>query len=260
MPVPPPATRFDIELTSDDVDFFATHGYLVIERLTTDDDVAWVNERYDEVLAVRNGSYVDFSGRGDRSVEQFLQPELVLPELMATTAYRNARAVADRLLAQPASFSGGNLFHKPPASAGRTHWHQDESFHEHLDVMLGRPYQASDSLTVWLALQDVTAEMGALEFVPGSHRRGLLPYELVDDDPTHEAFRARRVVDLDSAGVADAVCCPLRAGGATVHSSFTIHGASGNASSTPRRAWTSSFFAQPVPHHLVAGDLQRMAV
>ncbi|MGH9031136.1 MAG: phytanoyl-CoA dioxygenase family protein [Acidimicrobiia bacterium] len=256
MPVPPPPAELDLELTSDDVAFFADAGYLVIERLTHDDDVAWVNERYDEVLAVRNGSYVDFSGQADRSVEQFLQPELVLPELMATTVYRNARTVADQLLAQPASFSGGNLFHKPAASEGRTHWHQDESFHEHLDTMLGLPYEPTDSLTVWLALQDVTADMGALEFVPGSHRRGLLPYEFIDGDPAHEAFRARRVVDVDPS---TAVCCRLKAGGATVHSTYTIHGAGGNASSTPRRAWTNSFFAPPVPHHLVAGDRERMA-
>jgi len=255
MPTPPPAARFDVELSHDDVELMSANGYLVLDRITTDDEIDWLNARYDEVLAVRDGSYVDFSGKGDGSTEQFLQPELVLPELMATNTYRNARAIADRLLPTPAVFSGGNLFNKPAGSDSPTLWHQDESFHEHLDRMLGHDHHTTNSLTVWLALTDVTIEAGALRFVPGSHLHGLLPYELVDD-AEHEAFRARQVVGFDTS---TAITCPIPAGAATVHLSQTVHGAGGNTTSGPRRAWTNSFFADPVPVHLTAGDRHRMA-
>jgi len=255
MPTPPPAIRFDLELTEDQAGFFAERGYLVLDRVTTDEEIEWLNGHYDAILATRGESYVDFSGDGTEAIEQFLQPELVLPELMATVTFRNARAIADRLLPSPAAYCGGNLFHKPAGSRRETAWHQDESFHEHLDGMLGVEHQPNHSLTVWTALQDVTDDAGALRFVPGSHRWGLLPYEFLDDDPEREAFRARRVVALDAS---TAVTCPIPAGGATVHDGRTVHGAGANLGSGPRRGWTNSFFAEPVPRHLIASDRARL--
>jgi ectoine hydroxylase-related dioxygenase (phytanoyl-CoA dioxygenase family) len=58
-------------------------------------------------------------------------------------------------------------FVKPPAAEGTREsvWHQDFPYN---------PIDRRGMLTVWMAIEDVPANAGALRFVPGSHRLGPL--------------------------------------------------------------------------------------
>ena len=42
-----------IDVDDAQVAFFAEHGYLVLDRITTDDELAWLRARYDEFAAQR---------------------------------------------------------------------------------------------------------------------------------------------------------------------------------------------------------------
>jgi ectoine hydroxylase-related dioxygenase (phytanoyl-CoA dioxygenase family) len=79
-------------------------------------------------------------------------------------------------------------------------------------------------------LDDADEESGCVQFVPGSHRWGLLP-KLPFDAPL-EAVRAH----LPAGARWNAVPVPLRAGQATVHHSHTLHGSDRNRSARWRRA------------------------
>ncbi len=122
-------------------------------------------------------------------------------------------------------------FVKPPARVGtrETVWHQDYPYN---------PIDRRGMLTIWLALEDVPAESGALRFVPRSHRLGPLGrFDLVSGD--HGLGDILRSDDLATVG--EPVTVPLRAGDATVHDALTLHGAGPNRSDRPRRAWTAVF-------------------
>ena len=71
-----------------------------------------------------------------------------------------------------------------------------------------------NSLTVWVALDDVPYEMGPLEVLPGSHR-ALYPTTLMAG-----GFHAVDDGDLPSRNW---VCVPLNHGDAVVFSSFLVH-------------------------------------
>jgi phytanoyl-CoA hydroxylase len=104
----------------------------------------------------------------------------------------------------------------------------------HLDV----PYwsfTSPDAVTIWIALDDATAENGCLHYVPGSHKAqkfdnvgiGNQIGALFDVYPEWHDVRA--------------VACPVPAGGAVLHNGLTFHGAGANMTPGRRRAMTCAY-------------------
>ena len=85
-----------------------------------------------------------------------------------------------------------------------------------------------DSVVVWIALVDVDVGLGALEVVPGSHRRGLLADRLLDGfGQTHE------LVDADFTSI------EMHKGDALFFSSFLVHRSGTNVREDIR--WSAQF-------------------
>jgi Phytanoyl-CoA dioxygenase (PhyH) len=111
---------------------------------------------------------------------------------------------------------------------GTSPWHQD---------FPSLPFDRVGFLTFWIALDEVTAEMGAMRFYSGSQRLGSLGHvgwfdgkELVDVYPNLEANFP--------------LSPPLhyRPGDATVHHSLVVHGAPRNETDRPRWPFIASYF------------------
>ncbi|HVY85583.1 MAG TPA: phytanoyl-CoA dioxygenase family protein [Caulobacterales bacterium] len=81
------------------------------------------------------------------------------------------------------------------------------------------PFDRIGNHNYWIALDDVTAEQGALRFYSGSHRLG--PLGLHDDD--HETVLASYAELMEAEGVRLSDPVELKPGDATIHSSMTIH-------------------------------------
>jgi ectoine hydroxylase-related dioxygenase (phytanoyl-CoA dioxygenase family) len=140
--------------------------------------------------------------------------------------------VAAELLGEPSPrLLWDKTFAKPPAAAGtrQTVWHQD---------LPQVPVDRRGFLTIWVAVDDVPEESGALRFVPRSKWLGPLGrFDLVGAEPDLEDI----LTDEDRMMVGKPVTVPLRAGEATVHDGLTLHGAGENLSTRPRVGWTLSF-------------------
>ncbi len=140
---------------------------------------------------------------------------------------RFAAALAGRDL----DFWYDQLLFKPPHVGAVTHWHQD-------DANVG----ASEDLLIscWLALEDVTPELGCMEFFDGGHRDGtieaLRPIEGGSYGPENWEADPKRIVSA-----------PLPAGGVTFHHGKTPHRASGNRSDRWRLALIQRFTYTGVP-------------
>jgi phytanoyl-CoA hydroxylase len=65
-------------------------------------------------------------------------------------------------------------FNHPKLAKKEVYWRL--SLHQDWRSMQG----SLDSVVVWLPLVDINRDLGALEVLPGSHKRGLLPADLVD--------------------------------------------------------------------------------
>ena len=119
------------------------------------------------------------------------------------------------------------LLIKEPGTEEPTPWHNDLPYW---------PIAGARICTVWLALDRVTADSGAVDYVKGSHRwgRGYHPPAFAGDDRYRTEFPA--VPDIDSMrDELEIISFDLEPGDCTVHHALTVHGAPGNARADRRR-------------------------
>ena len=130
-------------------------------------------------------------------------------------------------------------FFKPPGSAPCA-WHQDFPHY---------PMDRRGLLTVWVAVDDVSDDMGPVIYYPGSHLLGSRKPETPEGfgaaDTAIAAPRAlgtphRFLHEGDELG--DPVSFTLKAGEAVVHDGLMIHGGEGNRSDRMRRGWACIYF------------------
>jgi hypothetical protein len=224
-----------VSLTNEEMAFFHGQGYLTLPTLTTAAEVGWLRQVYDRLFEAKRGweegNFFDFVGTDEPGrrpeMPQLFMPSQYEPAMVATIFRRNATAVARQLLGPSARLLFEHALLKPELEGPATPWHQDQAF-------LARNHRYR-SLTIWMPLQDVDVETGCMQFVPGSHLRGLQPHRRLGDDPRVHALEA---VDPDLSG---AVTCPLPAGGVTIHDYRTLHGAGPNVTANPRRAYAMVF-------------------
>ena len=116
---------------------------------------------------------------------------------------------------------------KEPRTSTPTLWHQDITYW---------PIAGDQVATLWLALDHVTRETGAVEYLRGSHLWNQR-YLAVSFDPAQiYEEELPEVPDIESArDDYDIVSFELQPGDCTVHDARLLHGAPPNASATARR-------------------------
>ena len=92
-------------------------------------------------------------------------------------------------------------------------------------------------MTCWIALDDSTEENGCLQYVPGSHRFGLLPRISL----TKDMDAVREFLTPEQAAAFDPVPMVVQAGECTFHHPHTVHGSYANRSTRPRRGAVLNF-------------------
>jgi ectoine hydroxylase-related dioxygenase (phytanoyl-CoA dioxygenase family) len=200
--------------------------YAIEERTGTGTLMGQVATEGDDAAAFAYQTHPDMAKMWDNRIDLRIR----WAELQSIVA--RFAAVAEELIGcDEVIIFWDKTFTKPPASQGtrQSVWHQDYPYN---------PIDRRGFVSVWLAVDDVTEEMGAMRFVPGSHRLGPLGrFDLVGRE--HDWDETLRPEDLEL--VSDPITQPLAAGEATVHDGLTLHGAGENLSDRPRRGWTMIF-------------------
>ena len=223
-----------ITLTQEQIDTYHREGYLVLPSLTTEEELAQLRRIYDRLFAERagraEGNQFDLAGADEDEEEatlpQILGPSRYAPELNDFLFKINAKAIAEQLLGGECTV-GEHAILKPARYGAATPWHQDEAY--------WNPDLAYNSLSIWMPLQDATVDSGCMQFVPGSHRRGVLPHHPINNDPRIHGL------EVDVLDESEVVACPIPAGAATVHHCRTLHYAGPNRTDEPRRAYIQVF-------------------
>ncbi len=215
---------------------FEAQGYLAFDRITSEADLSIIRTTLGNLFARRagfdEGAFYDLAGVGDED-GNFLLPQLVdprsfAPALTNTEFFRNALEIARALLGPEATFMADHALMKPADVGGATPWHQDEAFQPG-----GR---LRNEVSIWMPLQPVDLINGCMGFIPRSHNNGVLPHRSMNGNE-----RIHAVECFEGFDEADAVYCPIPAGGCTIHTSRTVHGAGPNRSSRPRFAYVLVF-------------------
>ena len=229
-----------VALSNEQVAFFQSNGFLCIEALTTQEEVARLCNVYDDIFNRRagreSGDQFDLAGTDEEGKEaalpQILNPGKYAPILREGLLFANACAVAKQLLGPEAAFGGDHAIFKPAERGAPTPWHQDEAYWD--------PGQEYHSMSIWIPLQEATIENGCMNFLPGSHNWEVKPHHSIGHDPRVHGLEIDELPDAR-----DAVACPLPPGGATVHLSRTLHYTGANTTTIPRRAYILGFYTPP---------------
>jgi ectoine hydroxylase-related dioxygenase (phytanoyl-CoA dioxygenase family) len=219
--------------TAEEVAFFHEHGYLCVERITTDAELKWLEYAFEAVALESRASGRPTDG-GESGFQQHAFPEMTFPQLLETTFRYNARCYAAALLgvAEDQLVAWGQFLWKRPRDGRTTPWHQDEAYWD--------PARSYHAVAAWLPLHDCEVERSCMQFIPGSHRRQeIMPHDLATGP---EASRQLEALDLD---LSTAVACPLKAGGATFHHQCTLHYTGPNTTDRPRTSFVLEFQTPP---------------
>jgi ectoine hydroxylase-related dioxygenase (phytanoyl-CoA dioxygenase family) len=120
---------------------------------------------------------------------------------------------------------------KEPGTQERTAWHQDMSYFH---------VEGNQVCTMWVPLDVVTADSGAVSFVTGSHRwEAVHRPNLFVSTMAIPGTEGSEVPDIDAlaaAGEVQLVSFDTEPGDLTVHHARTVHGAGPNSTDRWRRA------------------------
>ena len=157
------------EVTDEEVAFYHEYGWVMMPRLVAPDfatELLRVGKSHRQ--KVGPGKPVAGLAR-NQETEPFRS--FMFSERMAQNATRLVNRKRFKGVDVPLRYRVDILLNKPPGAAGST-YHQDSS--EHGSDRVGE-------LQFWLALAEVTPEMGAMRFVSRSHREGPLGSVFNDD-------------------------------------------------------------------------------
>jgi ectoine hydroxylase-related dioxygenase (phytanoyl-CoA dioxygenase family) len=229
-------------LTKEQIDFFNSEGYIGGIKLLEDRQIERLRKELSAIAEPNHpSSHLFYEFHSNESAN----PETILFHALGAWRITNGfhdvlwnprfLVAASQLLGDvPVRFWHDQLFCKPPKQGGVVAWHQDYSYWTRTKPVA--------HLTCWCGLDDSTVENGCVQYVPGSHRWGLLEKPAlagdlmgITDFLTPEQQKEFKPVPVE-----------VKAGEGIFHHPLTLHGSGENKSNRPRRAFVINVFADGV--------------
>lgn len=113
------------------------------------------------------------------------------------------------------------LWFKPSRVGSVKPWHQELAYFTERGLI---------ETSIWIAIDPATKENGCMQFIPGSHKFGLIPH---DGDELQ--------LDEQRVDVSKAIYCELEPGSAVMFHSLILHKTAENLSDKPRRSFTFQY-------------------
>ncbi len=204
---------------------FRRDAFIKLEHVLSPAVVRRLAERLDSLLRAEHGD--DVAGRFIALEQLWLHDEV-----MRLVAFSPRLAgLAAELLGEPAvRIYHDNALSKEPG-CGRTPWHHDA---EHF------PLATVQAVTAWIPVTAIPAYMGPLALARGARVREMVADLSFDKiGTTYDAAVARRLVESDVAVDAS----PFAVGDVSFHSALCFHTAGPNRSTQPRRALSTTYYA-----------------
>ncbi len=221
----------EFPLDANQVSLFQRDGHILLRGVATPEEVAKFRPL---ILAARDHHGPEPTPLEERDTygRAFLKGMNLWPVDEGVRRFVLSRRFA-QIAANLLGVKGVRIYHDQAllkeAGGGITPWHQDQHYW---------PLDTSNTVTMWMPLVDVTPEMGTLRFATGSHRELYL-----GDLPISNESEARFEAFIHARGFAITQCPAMKAGDATFHYGWTLHGAPGNSVNRTREVMTIIWFA-----------------
>jgi phytanoyl-CoA hydroxylase len=132
------------------------------------------------------------------------------------------QGTAEALLGERVVPQSIQFFNKPPRTGMATPPHQDGYYF---------CLVPNEAITVWIALDDINSENGALHYWKGSHKKGVL-----DHTASYVLGFSQGLANSPEKGLEGETVCHVKRGGCLIHHSLMVHAACPNTSERSRRA------------------------
>ena len=217
-------------LSDEQVEIFHDQGFVVCRGFIPLDMVEELRVGYDAATRGDIEFWKDLWA--PEKILQLGMPNKHIPGWEDHPYLRRIITAGKQLLGEDMAYKYDQLIYKPAGNTVELLWHQDAGY--------GWPGKAnSRGLTCWLAFTTVNEAMGALHFLPGSHKKGIVEHiDATHRNPIKAALEA--VVD-DS----EAVVVEYGPGDVTFHQGRTLHYSPGNSTDQPRRGLSTHLWPEP---------------
>lgn len=237
----------DYLLTDEQIRTFHDDGYVVLDDVVTEAELATFEPVYDEFMRGEvkgmNRDFCDMSGPYTRAFEDFelvnaVLPRVYRPQLQGNIWERRAESISRQLLGAAAVIDYDQFLAKRPRKGGAQFaWHQD------LGYWPTTPQFDTLTATCSLALDDAFDDNGCLQVVPGSHREPeLRPHRPAIRTNSQTGEReASHTLSIELTPDDRVVSLPVRRCSASVHNERIVHGSPGNPSDRWRRTYIVAY-------------------
>ncbi len=215
-------------LSQEQVEFYQTQGYLVVEDVLRRDELeaAWsIVDDFVEAsrLLTEQSRHFDLEPghtADNPKVRRMSSPATYHPFFDQLMRDNRILDMLSQLVGPAIRAQGNKLNMKPPEVGSPVEWHQDFAHYPHTN---------DDLCAVGIALDDATEENGCMMVVPGSHRGPIFDHH--QDGYFIGAISPTR----DQIDLSTAVPLAIKAGSISIHHARTLHGSALNTSSHSRR-------------------------
>ena len=213
-------------LGNEKIDFFWQNGFVILKNVLSKEEISVYRDEIKKVAEDRNkNNNKEFDGAfyqalnirfDSKGVEKFC-----LSKRIGKIAADLMRTNAVRIFHEQAIF-------KHPGDT-KSYWHQDQYFW---------PLNTNLHIGMWMALTDMTKDMGLMRFVKNSHTMGDLVGESISTKSETHFDDIIENHDLETVEINS-----MNAGDCSFHFGWTIHGAGLNISNKVREAMIITYYA-----------------
>ncbi len=216
-------------LNQEQIAFFHENGYLIgLPPVYSPQEMERINQELPSLLALLE------PGETAKDIREWHETSTYLYEIVMNPKIHD---LVESILGANFYIWASSFFIKDPFSVSTVGWHQDAYYW---------PMQPFNTVTVWLAFDDVGADNGAMRIIPGSHKAGLMKHQRSGSTGSVLTLELEKG-SFDESG---AVQFHLKAGEVSLHDDRAVHGSPANPSSRRRAGLTIRYSGVNVKNDL----------
>jgi len=216
-------------LSEEQREFYRRNGYLLgLPRIYSQEEMLRLNLELPNLLALLE------KGETAKDIREWHETSTYLYDIIMNQKIHD---LVEGILGPNFYCWASSFFVKEPFSPSTVGWHQDAYYW---------PMHPHNTVTVWLAFDDVDEENGGMKVVPGSHLHGMLKHK--------RSQKTTSVLSLElesgTFSEADAVQFKLRQGEISLHDDRCVHSSPANPSARRRAGFTIRYSGTNVKNDL----------
>tara|TARA_B110000196_G_scaffold181514_1_gene155619 strand:+ start:174 stop:986 length:813 start_codon:yes stop_codon:yes gene_type:complete len=247
-----------ININKEDVLTYQENGFAISKNFLSDELMINITKAYNEFIEI-NPSL---------TLEEMSSPHLVggvgMKHVINNNLSKSFLQIGknDEIVSQVKKILGNDIIlwgmhvmHKAPKTGKKIPWHQDGTYW---------PIEPKATCSAWIAITDVDTTNGCMQFIPKSHKEGMLKH--LQEDKVKDNGELKGSLDLKidekSFNKDDAVNCIIKKGQVSFHDTYLLHSSDANFSDKPRKALvlrympSTSLFDRSIPDRISANGFR----